>query len=64
MDKIMPKTMGILRPDRVLVIGTVDDYMKVELKVWGTQLAGWGLTQYRGWYMRKTGGRPLEEPGW
>jgi hypothetical protein len=27
--QIMPKTMGIVRPDRVLVIGTMDDYMKV-----------------------------------
>jgi hypothetical protein len=38
----MPKTMCILRPVRVIVIGTIDYYMKVEHKVWEKLLAGCG----------------------
>jgi hypothetical protein len=29
MEQLMPKNMGIVRPDRVLVVGTVEDYMTV-----------------------------------
>jgi hypothetical protein len=35
----MPKNMGIVRPDRVLVVETVEDYMIIEHKVWENKLA-------------------------
>jgi hypothetical protein len=38
----MPKNMGIVRPDRVLVVGTVEDYITVEHKVSEKQLAARG----------------------
>jgi hypothetical protein len=34
MEHLMPKNMGIVRPDKVLVVGAVEDYMTVENKVW------------------------------
>jgi hypothetical protein len=39
MAHIMPKNMGVFRPERVLVVGTVEYYMTVEHKVWEKQLA-------------------------
>jgi hypothetical protein len=39
MEKLMPKCMGVVRPDIFLVIGTVNDYMKIEHKVREKQLA-------------------------
>jgi hypothetical protein len=33
MEHLIPKNMGIVRPDRILVVGTVEDYMTVEHKV-------------------------------
>jgi hypothetical protein len=33
MECLMPRNMVVDRPDRVLVIGTVEDYMTVEHKV-------------------------------
>jgi hypothetical protein len=41
----MPRNMAVDRPDRVLVIGTVEDYMTVEHKVWENQLAARGYDQ-------------------
>jgi hypothetical protein len=35
MEHDMPKNMGIVIPDRVLVVRTVKDYMTIEHKVWG-----------------------------
>jgi hypothetical protein len=43
MEHLMPKNMGIVRPDRVLVVRTVEDYMTVEHKVWEKKLAARGL---------------------
>jgi hypothetical protein len=42
MENLMPKNMGTVRPDRVLVVGTVEDYTTFEHKVWEKQLAAWG----------------------
>jgi hypothetical protein len=39
MERLIPRNMAVDRRDRVLVIGTVEDYMTVEHKVWGKQLA-------------------------
>jgi hypothetical protein len=39
MEHLMPRNIGVVRPDRVLVVGTVEDYMTVEHKVWENQLA-------------------------
>jgi hypothetical protein len=33
MKRLMPRNMAVDRPDRVLVIGTIEDYMTVEHKV-------------------------------
>jgi hypothetical protein len=33
-EHLMPKNVGILRPDRALVVGTMEYYMTVEHKVW------------------------------
>jgi hypothetical protein len=38
----MPRNMAVDRTDRVLVIGTVEDYMTVKHKVWENQLAARG----------------------
>jgi hypothetical protein len=42
MERLMPRNMVVDRLDRVLVIGTVEDYMTVKHKVWENQLAAWG----------------------
>jgi hypothetical protein len=34
MEHLMPSNMGVVRPDRVLVVGTVEDCMTVEHKLW------------------------------
>jgi hypothetical protein len=39
MERLMPRNVAVDRPDRVLVIGTVEDYMTVEHKLWENQLA-------------------------
>jgi hypothetical protein len=39
MERLMPRNMMVDRPDRVLVIGTVEYYMTVEHKVWEKKLA-------------------------
>jgi hypothetical protein len=33
MERLMPRSMAVERPHRVLVIGTVEDYMTIEHKV-------------------------------
>jgi hypothetical protein len=38
MEHLMPRIMGVVGSDRVLVVGTVEDYMTVEHKVWENQL--------------------------
>jgi hypothetical protein len=38
MERIMPRGVMVDRPDRVLVIGTVEDYTTVGHKVWGKKL--------------------------
>jgi hypothetical protein len=38
MERLMPTDVKACRPDRVLVIGTVEDYMTVGHKVWGKKL--------------------------
>jgi hypothetical protein len=38
MERLMPRDMTVDRPDRVLVIGTVEYYMTVGHKVWEKQL--------------------------
>jgi hypothetical protein len=38
MDSLMPRDVTVDRPDRVLVIGTVEDYMTVRHKVWEKQI--------------------------
>jgi hypothetical protein len=42
MEHLMPRNMGVVRPCRVLVVVTVEDYMTVKHKVWGKQLASRG----------------------
>jgi hypothetical protein len=42
MERIMTSNMVVDRPDRALVIGTVEDYMTVEHKLWEKQLAARG----------------------
>jgi hypothetical protein len=42
MERLMPRNTVVDRPDRVLVISTVEDYMTVEHKVWGNQLTARG----------------------
>jgi hypothetical protein len=42
MERRMPMNMAVDRPDRVLVIGTVEDYMTVRHKLWENQLAARG----------------------
>jgi hypothetical protein len=37
MERLMPRDVTVDRPDRVLVIGTVEDYMTVGHKVWEKQ---------------------------
>jgi hypothetical protein len=54
----MPKNMGIVRPDRVLVIGTVDYYMKVEHKVWVNKIVGWGYNPASWLVYKEDGGLP------
>jgi hypothetical protein len=38
----MPRNMGVVRPERFLVVGTVEDYTTVKHKVWENQLAARG----------------------
>jgi hypothetical protein len=38
MDHPMPRTMYVVRSDRVLVVRTIEDHMTVEHKVWEKQL--------------------------
>jgi hypothetical protein len=38
MERLMPRGMTVERPDRVLLIRTVKDYMTVGHKLWGNQL--------------------------
>jgi hypothetical protein len=45
MERLMPRNMAVDRPDMVLVIGTLEDYMTVEHKVWETQLPTRGCDQ-------------------
>jgi hypothetical protein len=42
MERLIPKTMVVDIPDRVLVISTIEYYMTVEHKVWEKQLASRG----------------------
>jgi hypothetical protein len=35
----MPQNMGIVRPKRILVFRNVEEYMSVEHKVWGKNIA-------------------------
>jgi hypothetical protein len=42
MEHLMPRNMGVFRPDRVFVVVTVEDYMTVEHKVWEKHLAARG----------------------
>jgi site-specific DNA-cytosine methylase len=42
MEHLMPRNMVVDRPDRVLVLETVEDYITVEYKVWENQLAARG----------------------
>jgi hypothetical protein len=42
MERLMPKNRGTVRPDRFLVVGTVEDYMTVEHNVWEKKLAARG----------------------
>jgi hypothetical protein len=41
-ERLVPRNMAVDRPDRVLVVGTVEDYMTVEHKVWENQLTARG----------------------
>jgi hypothetical protein len=37
-ERLMTRDVKVNRPDRVLVVGTVEDYMTVGHKVWEKQL--------------------------
>jgi hypothetical protein len=39
MEHLMPRNMGVDRLDRVLLVGTIEDYMALEHKVWEKKLA-------------------------
>jgi hypothetical protein len=60
----MPRNMAVDRPDRVIVIGTVEDYMTVEHKMWENKPAARGSNELLGWFIRRIWGHPLEEPEW
>jgi hypothetical protein len=62
MEHLIPRHMAVDRPDRVLVIGTVEDYTTVKHKVWENQLDVGDMTQLLGWFTRRITGHPLEEP--
>jgi hypothetical protein len=34
MEHLMPRNMGMDRPERVLLVGTIEDYMTVKHKEW------------------------------
>jgi hypothetical protein len=42
MERLMCRNMVVDRPDRVLVVRTVEEYMTVKQKVWENQLAARG----------------------
>jgi hypothetical protein len=42
MERLIPRNIVVNRPDRVLVIGTVEDYMTVGHKLWEKQLSARG----------------------
>jgi hypothetical protein len=60
----MTKTMGIVRTDRVLVIITLDDCVKVEHHAWDKKLAGWGYDPRHWLVYEENCGCPLEETDW
>jgi hypothetical protein len=62
MECLIPRKMAVDRPDRVLVIGTVEDYTTVKHKVWENQLDVRDMTQLLGWFTRRISRHPLEEP--
>jgi hypothetical protein len=61
-EHLMPRNMGLVRPDRVLVVGTVEDYMTVEQKVLKSSSLRGAMTQLLGWFTRRIVVHPLKEP--
>jgi hypothetical protein len=59
MERLMPRDVTVDRPDRVLVIGTVEDHMTIEHKVWKDSSLRGGTTQPLGWFTRKIVDLPL-----
>jgi hypothetical protein len=52
MERIMPTDAMACRPDRVLVIDTIEDYMTVGHKVWEKISLRGGTTQPLGWFTK------------
>jgi hypothetical protein len=42
MEHLMSNNMGVIRPERVLVVGTVEDYKTIEHKMCEKQLTAQG----------------------
>jgi hypothetical protein len=59
MERRMPTDATACRPDRVLVIGTVEYYMTAGHKVWEKQLFARDTTQPLGWFTKKIADPPL-----
>jgi hypothetical protein len=58
-ERLMPRDVTVDRPDRVLVICTVEDYMTAGHKVWENSSLCGGTTQPLGWFTRKIVDLPL-----
>jgi hypothetical protein len=65
MECLMPTNATAYRPDRVLLMGTVEDYMTAGHKVWEKNSSlRRGKTQPLGWFTKKIVDPPLRGPEW
>jgi hypothetical protein len=65
MERLIPRDVTVDRLDRVLVIGTVEDYTTVKHKVWEKKISLCrGTNQLLGWFTRRIVDHQLEEPEW
>jgi hypothetical protein len=60
----MPRDVTVDRTDRVLVIGTVEDYMTVGHKVWENQLFARGYDPASWLVYEEDCGSPTRNPKW
>jgi hypothetical protein len=64
MEHLMPRNIVIYRHGMVLVVGTVEDYMTVEHKVWEKQLVARGYDPTSWLVHEEDGGSPTREAEW